>query len=69
MESAEARKLKLLLAELDRLCAEAQEVRQQIDHLTRQQPLWPERREYAQPFPAQGPAKDSPTPALHGRKN
>jgi hypothetical protein len=68
MESAEARKLRLLVAELDRLCSEAQEVREKIDALTHQPPLWPERREHSEPA-ALAQANDSRTPELHGRKN
>lgn len=69
MDSAEAAKLKLLVAELDRLCAEAQDVRQKIDEIGRKPALWPERCEQTHPYSQHAVAHDSPTRTLHGRKN
>jgi hypothetical protein len=62
MDSTETRKLKSLLADLERLCTEAQEVRQKIDELTHRRPLWPERWEPAGPFSDPTRAHDLATP-------
>lgn len=69
MDSAEAAKLKALLAELNRLCAEAQDVRQQIDQISRKPVLWPERCQEPHPLSQHVIAHDSPTRTLHGRKD
>jgi hypothetical protein len=50
MDHAEAAKLKALLAELGRLCADAAKIGEQIRELTQQRPVWPRERWQAQPF-------------------
>ena len=50
MESTDVTRLKRLLAELDRLCADAQQIRETINDMTRTNPIWPERRETFRPL-------------------
>lgn len=47
MDSPEAAKLRALLTELDRLCADAERIRRKISDVTHQRPLWPDKRAHS----------------------
>jgi hypothetical protein len=51
MDPNEAAKLKHLLMELNRICAEAEKVREQIATITHQRPVWPHDGGYNTGFP------------------
>ena len=59
MDAPDLQKIAELLAELDRLCIDAQEIRRKILELTAARPVWPNLRQVPSPLKEVVPVSDS----------
>jgi hypothetical protein len=69
MNADEAAKLKRLLTDLDRVCAEAQEIRAKIEEMTVNPLRWPDRRATSRTFEDSAPADKLSSPPSAERNN
>lgn len=69
MDSLEAAKLRDLLAELDRLCADAERIRRKISDVTHQPAVWPDRHGHANLFAEPDATPDLATVPDNERNN
>ena len=69
MISPETQRLAQLLAEIDRLCAEAAKIREKLDEAAVQPALWPQRGDSTHLFDPPAEAHDLTTSAGDERRN
>ena len=69
MLSPESQRLAHLLAEIDRLCAEAAKIREKLGEAAAQPALWPQRRDDSHLFEPTADAHDLATSASGERRN
>ncbi len=69
MDATEVAKLRELLAELDRLCADAERIRRKISDVTHAPAVWPDRRTLSSVFGEPTATHDLATVPDGERKN
>ena len=69
MSQDELQRLGMLARRLERLCKEAEEIRQQIAANSASRPAWPERRHHYRAHADTAPVADSGTPSSSKESN